>query len=187
MRNAAGSYSINPVTKHSFVVSKKPIPFILLFLSLSGYVHAQTSSYEELQAAYIFNFAKYIKWPEETPEFVIGVYGEPEIIELFKNTLAGKRAGGRDILVRAVEGAEDVAGCSIIYIASSASKMLKTLISVTEGKSILIVTAEDMISSGAMISFVVEDDKLKFKIKRKTLSETGLVASDGLLRLAILL
>lgn len=156
-------------------------------MSLSGYAQAQTSSYEELQAAYIFNFAKYIKWPEENPEFVIGVYGEPEIMELFKNTLAGKRAGGRDILVRAVDGAEDVTGCSIIYIASSASKMLKTLIGVTAGKSILIVTAEDMISSGAMISFVVEDDKLKFKIKRKKLSETGLVASDGLLRLAILL
>lgn len=168
------------------MTGKKPILLILFFVSLSGGVHAQTSSHEELQAAYIFNFAKYIKWPEETPEFVIGIYGEPEIITLFKNTLAGKRVGGKDILVRAVHGEEDVAGCNIIYIASSASKMLKTLVGVTAGKSILIVTAEDMVSSGAMISFVVEDDKLKFKLKRRKLSETRLVASDGLLKLAIL-
>jgi hypothetical protein len=160
---------------------------MLFTVSFLGSVNAQTSSYEELQAAYIFNFAKYIKWPEETPEFVIGIYGEQEIMELFKNILAGKRAGGKPIRLKTIDRPDDMADCNIVYIASSASRKLKMLISATAGKSILIVTAEDMINSGAMISFVVEDDKLKFKLKRSILSETGLIASEGLLKLAILL
>jgi hypothetical protein len=170
------------------VLAKKRAILPLLFIvSFFGSATAQTSSYEELQAAYIFNFAKYIKWPEEKAEFVIGIYGEPEIMELFKSILAGKRVGGKPILVKIIEEPENMADCNIVYITSSASRKLKTLLSASEGKNILMVTAEDMISSGAAISFVVEDDKLKFKIKRKTLSENGLVASEGLLKLAILL
>jgi hypothetical protein len=42
-----------------------------------------------------------------------------------------------------------------------------------------------MIKKGAMISFVVEDEKLRFKLKKASLASAGLVASDGLLKLAI--
>lgn len=163
--------------------------FFILTLSIVSFsgASAQTSSYGELQAAYLFNFAKYIKWPGETSEFVIGVYGEQEVMELFSNILTGKRAGGKNIRVKIIEEPGDASDCNIVYIASPASRKLKLLTEITEGKSILLVTAEDLITSGAMISFFVEDDKLKFKLKKQTLAETGLTASDGLLKLAIVL
>ncbi len=168
----------------------KTIFFIFLtgsfFILAIGTAKAQTSSYEELQAAYIFNFAKYIKWPEEGPTFVIGIYGNTEIIPFFEKHLSGKKVRTKAIEWRIISKLEHLTGVSIVYVSESASKNIKTLTTAIEGKSILIVTEDDLIKKGAAISFVVEEDRLKFKLKKTALKQVGLVASEGLLKLAIL-
>jgi hypothetical protein len=150
---------------------------------------AQSSLYEELQAAYLFNFAKYVKWPAEHDTFVIGIYGEPGNIDFLRSTLETKKIRGKAVEVRVlttVEGIEKQA-ISMIYVPESGTKYFGTLLHALAGKSILIVTEKDMIKKGAMISFIVEDDKLRFKLKKSALDEVELVASDGLLKLAIVL
>ena len=157
---------------------------LLLFSNRAAY--AQTSSYEELQAAYIYNFAKYVKWPTEgNPTFVIGIYGELEIMEFLQKTLDGKKIKGEVIELREINSVEEMMDVSIVYVPESGSKNMNALIDAVRGKSILIVTEDDLIKKGAMISFVVEDDKLRFKLKKNALAEAGLVASEGLLKLAI--
>lgn len=147
---------------------------------------AQTSSYEELQVAYLYNFAKYIRWPEESATFVIGVRGETDI-EHLQHTLQGKKVGGREIILKSLATVDESLTCHIVYLRESSSEDLNALKEVVGRKSILIVSEEDMIKKGAMISFVVEDDRLRFKLKKKALNDAGLTASEGLLKLAILL
>jgi hypothetical protein len=138
-----------------------------------------------LQAAYIFNFAKYIKWPGETKIFVIGVYNDEEIMDLLKTVLSEKKIGGRAIELKMLTKPEDLNGCNIVYVPEGGSRNVNDLSDSISGKNILLVTEEDMIKKGAMISFVVEDEKLRFKLKKTSLASAGLVASDGLLKLAI--
>lgn len=147
---------------------------------------AQTSSYGELQAAYMYNFAKYIKWPQEKQKFIIGVFGDAEIMDGLQTTLKEKKIGGKEVVLKKITSTEELAECHIIYLPESNSKSLSLLINTIAGKSVLVVTEEDLIRKGATISFVVEDDKLRFKLKQSALSKAGLVASEGLLRLAIL-
>jgi hypothetical protein len=139
----------------------------------------------DLQAAYLFNFAKYIKWPQESSTFVIGVYGEQEILVVLNNTLKGKKVGGKAIELKVIENTEEALQCNIVYVTGSGSKGINGLVTAMEGKNILIVTEEDLIKKGAAISFVVEDDRLRFKLKKTVLAKSGLVASEGLLKLAI--
>ena len=146
---------------------------------------AQTSSYEELQAAYIYNFAKYIRWPDEKPIFVIGVYGETEIVEFLQKTLEGKKVGTREIELRVILKPDHIQDCNIIYVPESDSRKIEELSKAVSGKNILVVTEDDLIKKGAAISFVVEDDRLRFKLKKSALAEAGLSASEGLLKLAI--
>lgn len=156
------------------------------FLFLNGsMVKAQSSSYEELQAAYLFNFAKYVKWPLEGETFVIGIYGEPGIIAFFQKTLEGKKVRGKAIELRIIDSVLKVDDVNILYVPDTSSKKFNAVVRAAAGKSILIVTEDDMIKKGATISFVVEDDKLRFKLKKNVLAQAGLVASDGLLKLAI--
>ncbi len=162
------------------------IVFIILLIGTSrSEVAAQHSSYEELQAAYIYNFAKYIKWPQEKEKFVIGVYGGSEIMDFLRKTLEGKKVGNRAIELKVIDKPDSFFDCNIIYVPESDSKNLEELVVAVEGKSILIVTEEDMIRKGAMISFVLEDDRLRFKLKKSSLANAGLAASEGLLKLAI--
>jgi hypothetical protein len=160
-------------------------PFILLAYSVNS--NGQTSSYGELQAAYIFNFAKYIKWPGNADVFVIGVAGETDILDALQNTLKGKKVGGREIEIRTITTPEEAAKCRIVYLPASNSAAIDDLRMSIFGKNFLIVTEEDLIRRGACISFVVENDRLRFKLRKAALEAAGLEASEGLLKLAILI
>lgn len=151
-----------------------------------GEAVGQTSSYGELQAAYIYNFAKYIKWPMESKVFSIGIYGESEVTSELRNTLQGKKIGGDEIKVSVMSALTDLNDFHIVYLPVSNSRSINLLKEAVKGKNILIVSEEDLIKRGASISFVVEHDRLRFKLKKDSLSEAGLEASEGLLKLAIL-
>jgi hypothetical protein len=145
---------------------------------------AQTSSYGELQSAYLFNFAKYIKWPEESKVFTVGVLGKDGVMKSLGTTLHGKKIGGVDIELIEIPSLEKLPECQIIYVPETHSRNLSSLTTALGGKSTLIVTEDDLIKKGSMISFVMEDDHLRFKVNKKLLAEVGLVASEGLLKLA---
>jgi hypothetical protein len=142
---------------------------IILIFSWINNTNAQ-SSYEHLQAVYLYNFAKYIKWPNETPTFVFGLIGETELYEQLQNTLKGKKVAGKEIEIKIIKKLDESLNCNVVM-----------------GRNILIVTEDDLIKKGAMISFVVNNDRLAFKLKTLNLSRAGLKASEGLLKLAILL
>lgn len=165
---------------HQFLLS-----ISLLFSISVGVAYGQASSYEELQAAYIYNFAKYIKWPDEAPTFVIGVYGETEIMAFLQKTLEGKKVGNKEIELKIISKSDPFTDCNIIYVSESDSRKVEELADAVVGKSILIVTEDDLIKKGAAISFVVEGDHLRFKLKKSVLIGAGLSASEGLLKLAI--
>jgi hypothetical protein len=151
-------------------------------------LQAQVSSYEELQAAYLYNFAKYIRWPGDVQQFVIGVYGEePEILEVLESTLKGKRVAGKEIHLKRLLKPEDVTTCHMVYIPAEEDGVLADITPLVSGKSILLVTEEDLTRRGAMISFIVEEDRLRFKLRKDALSQSGLIVSEGLLNLAIVL
>lgn len=147
---------------------------------------AQTSAFGELQVAYIFNFAKYVKWPREGSVIVIGIYGEVKNIDYWRTLLSEKKVRNKAIQLRQITTLEGLDDVNIIYVPESGSEDFKLLTTATTGKSILLVTEEDLIKRGAAISFVVEDERLKFKLKQSALADIGLTATEGLLKLAIL-
>lgn len=168
---------------------RRRLKYISSLILLVGSVNAsgQASSYGELQAAYIFNFAKYIKWPGTATTFVIGVAGETDILDALQNTLKGKKVGGREIEIRAMTTLEEAGLCRIVYLPASNSGAITDLKLAVAGKNVLIVSEEDLTKHGACISFIVEDDRLRFKLRKAVLEAAGLEASEGLLKLAILL
>lgn len=160
------------------------------FFLMAGVVQSveaqKLSTIEQLQAAYLYNFAKYIQWPTKESVFVIGVYGkEPMLLSILQETLKGKKIGGKDLVLKNIKSVEEAATCHILYLPQEDSKILKDLVAVIAGKKVLLVTEDDLIKKGAMISFVEEDEKLQFKLKKSALLDAGLLVSEGLMRLAI--
>lgn len=161
---------------------------LLLIIICHRPVIAQESSYQELQAAYLYNFAKYIQWPEEKDTFKIGVISaNREPLHTLTQVLAGKKIGGQELIISNVSSSDSLSSYQILYLPKEASGQLENIARLVRNQNVLIVTEEDMAGDGATISFLMKDNRLRFKLHKQSLENEGLVASSGLLQLAILL
>lgn len=160
---------------------------ILVFSLANCHISAQTFSYGELEAAYLYNFIKYTKCPGNVSILTISVFGETENMDELKKFFKGKKNAGSNIELKIINTEEEAIRCQIIYLPASASSKLPSLLKVTSGKNVLIVTEDDLAKKGATISFFIDDERLKFKINKTALLKSGIEASEGLLKLGVIL
>jgi hypothetical protein len=157
-----------------------------IFIAFTGIpkCFAQTS-YESLQSAYIYNFAKYIKWNPIPDPFIIGIYGHTDLTPELEKLLTGRKINGKDIVIKPCNSIDQTVTCNIVYLPKSKNKEFEHLKTTLSGKNILLVTESDQASNGAGISFIMSDNKLKFKLNLTALKKSGIEATEGLLKLAI--
>ena len=111
--------------------------------------------------------------------------GSQDDVDDLRRILKDKKVGGKQLVIKLITRDDALDDCQIMFIPEETSSLLPEMAGPALSRNILIVTEEDLIKRGAGISFVVKDDKLRFKLKKKILDDTMLVVSDGLLRLAI--
>lgn len=161
---------------------KKAILIISLVLSLFAIeAHAQEAKYK---ATFTLNFIRYIGWPESSTQgdFVIGVLRSKEIADHLKEQSAGKKFGFQDVVIKEFKTIEEITKCQVIFVATSAN-FAKNAATITEkaGRNTLIVTeSEGATSNGAIINFVIRDDKLKFEISKANAARSSLQISSKL-------
>ncbi|GAA0894090.1 hypothetical protein GCM10009122_37700 [Fulvivirga kasyanovii] len=159
---------------------------MLLIFCLCIPATAQVSSYQELQGAYLYNFAKYIVWPEEDSElFIIGVIEHAEITDHFKDIFKDKKVRGMKIKLKTIHSETELSPAHMVYMPNNSSLDISSIKSALQGTSTLIVTEEDLIGKGANISFIKKGKSLRFTVDEKALTGIGLTANQGLLNLAI--
>jgi len=158
---------------------------ILIAITSMPRCFAQTS-YESLQSAYIYNFAKYIKWNPVPDPFVIGIYGHTTLTPELEKLLAGRKINGKDIVIKPCNSIDETTDCNIVYLPKSKNKEFVHVKNALAEKNILLVTESDHAGAGAGISFIMADNKLKFKLNTSALKKAGIEATEGLLRLAII-
>ena len=159
---------------------------LMIFTGKNEKAFSQDSDYKAY-ALFLYNFMKYIEWPEPTGDFVVGVVGaspiQKEIFFLSEN----KKIKGRKIVLKVINDLEDTKICSMIYLPSSKSSLLKQITEKVKGKSVLIVAErEGLARKGAGISFTVDDnDTLKFDINKSVLDSQSLKIANVLIQLGI--
>jgi hypothetical protein len=138
-----------------------------------------------MEAMYVYNFTKYISWGTSgnSEKFVIGILGEGEALEEFKNSLSGKKVANKTIEVKTINAAQ-VNECQMVYVPSKFSTELESLIQRVKGKATLLICQDDLAEKGAGISFYKQAGKLKFKVNTVSLKEAGLRTSENLLNYA---
>ena len=99
----------------------------------------------------------------------------------------GKKIAGNNIELRTINSVDEPLQCQIVFVPFEASSKLTALLKTTPGKNLLIVTEDDLAKKGACISFFIEDEKLKFKINKNALKQSGVEATEGLLKLGIII
>jgi hypothetical protein len=172
-------------------------------------VHADPGSIQEYQikAAFLYNFIKFVDWPKEAmPDgnepITIGIIGkdpfgnafEPVkdkdvrekkvVVKRFKSIADLKKLGesGKDELERQIEA---VKKCHLLFVCSSEKEYLKDIVNAVKDRPVLTVgDTEEFLQSGGIISFVMEDQKVRFEVNLTAAEHAKLKIRSQLLRLA---
>ena len=160
---------------------------VFLGLLITNSIHAQKAKY---QSIFIYNFSKYIKWPDDfnNGKFVIGVLGQADLLKDLKSMAVQKKeTNGLSIEVVDFSSVNDISDCNLIFVSSKFCNQIDAIDSKLTGKPTLIVTdKKGMANGGAVINFVEKDGKIKFELNKSAADKLGLVISGSLTSLAIL-
>ncbi len=146
----------------------------------------------EIQAAFIYNFIDYVKWPDRsgisTREFIIGILGEDHFGSAFA-PVVGKPVMDKTLVVKKSERLTDLLNCSILFIASSEAGHMEEIMATLGSRPILTVSdMEGFTRMGGMIQFysaeVDGETKVRFDINKGRVESTEIKIGFQLLSLS---
>jgi hypothetical protein len=139
---------------------------------------------EKLKAIFVYNFTRYLDWPQKSGNFVIVILGKSPIYAELADIAMKKKVGTQTIEVKTIMSAEEITDCQILYIAEGKTDLLPAIMQKGAGKNKLILTEkEGSCKNGAGINFVNKDGKLSFEIAKTNLTNAGIVVSSALFAL----
>ncbi len=165
--------------------------FCSLFALVASLVAAaQERPIHEVHSAMLYNFIKYIQWPDqaEAGKFVIGVIGDEQLFATLKNWYEAKPKGAKQFEIRQLQSSGDAADCHVVYIGKSKSKEFENIRSSINGKSVLTVTNQDgLAKKGSCINFKMVEGKLRFELNAAAAEAANLKVSTQLSAMAIVI
>ena len=152
-------------------------------------VQDPNNSNSKIKATFIYNFTKYIDWPEKYKEgnFVIGVLGTTPFYNDLTALLTKKSVGKQIFEIKSFTSSESITGvCHILFITSENSGQLPDVLKKLKGKSTLVVTEKSgLAKQGSGINFVVDNNKQRFELNKTNIEKYNMKVSSALASLAI--
>jgi hypothetical protein len=147
-------------------------------------------SEDQVKAAYLYNFGRFVKWPPNAVEdrdraFVICVFSQDPFGLVLESTLAGQLLNGKPVVIRRVMKPQEAAHCHILFIDATQGPHLREILAGIDQSSVL--TVSDMphfLKQGGMIQFVLQEDKVRFEVDLNNVGSGQLALSSELLKVA---
>lgn len=143
-----------------------------------------------IKAAYLYNFAMFVEWPTaafaraDSP-IVIGVLGSDPFGPVLDQTVRNKTVNSRHIRIDRVQSTQDLSRCHILFVSPSETSRLNDVAYRLGGSSVLIVgDTAGLARRGAIITFAVEDNKVRLEVNIEAAKRARLSISSKLLNLA---
>jgi hypothetical protein len=160
------------------------------FLAIGGTPRAAqrtAAAEDDIKAAFLFNFTKFIEWPEtaQLESFRICTVAEPAFNAALDRTLTGETANGRPI-VRVSPATPDAArACQILFLGRVEDDRVERWLTAVRGAPVLVVgESRATWERGGQINFVVDENRVKFDVNSDAAAASGLTISSKLLRVA---
>jgi YfiR/HmsC-like len=141
----------------------------------------------EVQAVYLFDFAKFVRWPAGSRHETISicVAGQQVFADTLTRIVAGERIDSHTLSVQLVQQPQDEAACDILFIGSAAEARLDGLLAATNGKSVLTVSdVPGFLDRGGMIQFLIVGNRVRFSVDLRPVGRSGISLSSELLKVA---
>jgi hypothetical protein len=166
------------------------IKIALIGLLMTASVSMNVKAADDLanvEAMFIYNFLRHISWPDATNgnNFVIGVYGSSEIYNQLITYTNNRKIGTKSIQVKTISSPADAKACQLVFVPNSqSSKIAAIKAQMGNYPCLLIGEKEGSNAAGTTIEFLIQDNKLKFRVNEDRAKEQNLVLSRSLLDMA---
>ena len=106
---------------------------LFLILAFQGMAQ-QERPIHEMHAMMLYNFIKYIQWPNESEsgEFVVGVMVEDDVFGTLKSWYDGKPKGTKKYVIKKLTSAAEAADCAVVYLGKSKGREFENIKNDTE-------------------------------------------------------
>lgn len=147
---------------------------------------AENVSEYKIKAGFIYNFAKFTKWPDESDDLKICIYGK----DPFGNTidsLDGKQSSDRVIKIFRTKNIDEIKTCHIAFlnIIPPERHLFERALQKIKGTHVLTVAdAANVTEFGVIIGMRINNDKIAFDVNHTVAQASNLEISAKLLRLA---
>lgn len=162
---------------------------LLCCLSSHAFGDRQQSDDNLLKAVFIYNFAKFTRWPDDTrtkngsPLRICSV-GDDELSQALLK-LDGRTLRERPVTVDRIHDGSGLDTCHVLYLARSLMHEVNNIADSVRFKPVLTISEiTDFSKLGGMIELYSFDGRIRFKINLKAVRGSGLYLSSRLLKLA---
>lgn len=161
---------------------------LVLLLAAAGLgAQAELPEYV-LKAGFLFNFAKYVEWPEGAfrepgSPLVIGVVGRDPFGKDLDRTLEGKTVKGRPIRVVRFRSPEDIRDVHILFVPSSEEHRIEAVLRQVRSKPTLLVgEGPRFCREGGTLNILLQDGQPKLQANPDAAARANLTIDAKLLR-----
>lgn len=172
------------------IVGMLALACILLLPLVFSASQASAQSEDQVKAAFLFNFVRYVEWPDEVFEdegahVKVCMLGAEAFGSVVTQTVSGKSVGDREVKVESIRSLDSARDCHLLYVGSTEQEKLVDMISALESAPVFTVSdAEGFAEGGAMANFFRADNKIRFEMNPGAAKKAKLKISSRLLRLA---
>ena len=145
----------------------------------------------KIKAAYLYQFIRYVQWPSdafadtESP-IVIGSVGSDPVNQYLAAIANSRTAGNRRLVYQTVTNLNEAKACHIVFVSDAADRMPMESIVQDLGNDPVLLVGENprFLQNGGIISFMVENNKIRLHLSTKAASRHQLKISSQLAKLA---
>jgi hypothetical protein len=143
-----------------------------------------------LKAAFVASFAGFVEWPPDIMKnshdpIVICVLGENPFGSALDRAVSGKSIQDHKLAIHDITDVRQAAGCQILFVSSSESKHLRSILKEPQLNGILTVgDTRDFTAHGGVINLQLESDRVRILINMDAAEQGRLRISSKLLSLA---
>jgi len=151
---------------------------------------AAAESAEDVKAAFLFNFARYVEWPEaafanETAPIRLCLLSNSGFHDVLAKTVSGRSVGRRPVAVETVEGLDAAGRCQLLFLGQGASLAGADVAARLGERPVFTISDQaGFAAADGIANFILVDNKIRFEINPSAARRAGLKISSSLLRLA---
>jgi hypothetical protein len=143
----------------------------------------------QVKALFLYNFLNFVDWPADSsfhtsPEIKVCIVGDDPFADTLDD-IRNETVKGKKLAIRFYRPFDDLEGCHLLFIpASEKGRAGQILRPVRESNVLTVSDTFEEGRQGAIISFFIEQKKVRFAINIDAARAAGLKISSKLLKLA---